>query len=90
MINNVVLEKPESILKITRAFVEEFWKTVNYKEKIWIVETLDKFNEEMGEKSGFMAFRVEFAKRYFPEIVKGKKKRLTLAEQLKQYLSEAV
>lgn len=88
MMNGIVLEKPESILKINRAFVMAFLKTVNDEEKNWIVETLLKANEEKGEKSGFMAFRVEFAKRYFPEIVKGKKKRLTLAEEMEQYLSE--
>lgn len=90
MMNGIVLEKPESILKINRAFVMAFLKTVNDEEKNWIVETLLKANEEKGEKSGFMVFRVEFAKRYFPEIVKGKKKRLTLAKEMEQYLSEAI
>lgn len=87
MMNGIALEKPESILKINRKFVMEYLKIVNFEEKIWITETMKKFNEEMGEKSGFMAFRVEFAKRYFPEIVKGKKKRLTLLEEMELYMN---
>ena len=56
------------------------------KDKKWILLTLERANSEKGNRGGFSAFRVEFARKYFPEIFskKNSKKKPTLMEELRE------
>lgn len=80
------MNKPKRIIDIDRGFVAEYAKTTTPEERRWMELALGKANIEKGEKYGFSAFRVEFAKRYFPEIIveKTTKKKPTLLAELKK------
>ena len=63
------VKAPESVSKINKQFIKEFCENATPKEKKWIVLTLERAIEEKGTKGGFLAFRSEFADKFFPEIV---------------------
>lgn len=66
------LETPENILKISREFVLAFYKTVSAEDKTWIKEALAKHMEQSNQVKYFAKFRVEFAKKFFPELCEKK------------------
>ena len=81
-----VMNKPESVSKINKQFIKEFSENASPKEKKWIVLTLERAIEEKGTKGGFLAFRSEFADKFFPEIVaknKPKKPQPSFLDEMK-------
>lgn len=84
------MKKPERVIDIDRALVHEFAKTQSVEEVKWMKLALEKANLERGEQYGFAAFRVEFAERYYPEIIAKKKRKPTLLDDLTKMLEEAM
>ena len=80
------VKAPESVSKINKQFIKEFSENATPKEKKWIVLTLERAIEEKGTKGGFLAFRSEFADKFFPEIVaknKPKKAQPSFLDEMK-------
>ena len=83
---NKSIPSPARVIDINKQFVKEFTAAASAKDRKWILLTLERANEEKGNRGGFSAFRVEFAKKYFPEIIpkKNSKKKPTLLEELRE------
>ena len=83
---NKSISAPARVVDIDKKFVKEFAATASAKDKKWILLTLERANSEKGNRGGFSAFRVEFARKYFPEIFskKNSKKKPTLMEELRE------
>lgn len=77
--NTVV--NPTKIIQISRKFVEQFHATATKEEQLWIESHIEaalknairEKGVEKGNKEYFAAFRAEFAKKFFPELVADKK-----------------
>ena len=74
------------VLDISREFVESFYATANIEDQLWIEERMDKLMKEKGDVKYFAAFRSEFAKKFFPELISTKvnKKKESLLETLRK------
>lgn len=83
---NKPIPAPARVVDIDKKFVKEFAAAASAKDKKWILLTLERANSEKGNRGGFSAFRVEFARKYFPEIFskKNNKKKPTLMEELRE------
>jgi hypothetical protein len=83
---NKPIPTPARVVDIDKSFVKEFTAAASAKDRKWIMLTLERANAEKGNRGGFSAFRVEFAKKYFPEIFSAKntKKKPTLLEELRE------
>ena len=83
---NKIICAPARVVDIDKKFVKEFAAAASAKDKKWILLTLERANSETGNRGGFSAFRVEFARKYFPEIFskKNNKKKPTLMEELRE------
>lgn len=63
------VEAPESINAIGKAFVIKFMDNAPAEDQAWVILTLERENTIHGSQKGFLTFRSEFAKKYFPEII---------------------
>lgn len=61
------------VVDINREFVEKFAETATDEEIKWIMDTIEELIKEKGEKGYFAAFRMEFAKKFMPELIAKKK-----------------
>lgn len=77
--------KPKIIGEITQEFIENYCEANNQGE--WLLSILDKTDKRKDGKEipiSFMSVRKEFALKFFPKIIKGKKKEPTWAERMKE------
>jgi len=70
---------PDNILKISRQFVTEYFKTVSQEDQEWIKECIKQHTEKSGQVKYFAGFRSDFAKKFFPELVGAKKAKVTVS-----------
>ena len=86
MTNNNEVKEITKVLDISREFVENFYATASIEDQLWIEERMDKLMKEKGDVKYFAAFRSEFAKKFFPELVSTKvnKKKESLLETLRK------
>jgi len=72
------------VLQISKAYIENFFKSANPQDRAWIMQRLAQIELEVGESKSFVKFRMEFAKKFKPELLakKSKSGRKSLLERL--------
>lgn len=90
MANKEVKKEITKVLDISREFVEEFYRTASKEDREWIKGETARCITEKGDVKYFAAFRPEFAKKFFPELVakKSSKKKASMLDVFEQIDNE--
>lgn len=90
-VNVSYVDAPESVNSIGKEFIKQFMEKAPDEDRAWVILTLERENTIHGSQKGFLTFRSEFAKKYFPEIIatnKSKDEKKSFLDVLKkEYLT---
>jgi hypothetical protein len=76
------IKTPKTVLEISRDYVEEFYKTANAEERLWIKTTIAELTRDFGKVNYFSKFKMFFAERFIPDIITDKQVKPSLLESL--------
>lgn len=65
--------EPSTVLEISKEYIKAFYKTANTEDRYWIKERIAVLTDENDDAVYFSKFKMEFAERFLPNIIKKEK-----------------
>ena len=76
------IKTPTTVLEISRDYVEDFYKSADSENRLWIKTRIAELTREHGKINYFSKFKMEFAERFLSDIIAEKQIKKSLLESL--------